>query len=234
MAYDMGVYPDSVRERAVRNVLTSAAPVPSTERVVLYDGLGKRLFDLAFVALIALPVVLVLAVLSILIAMDGHSPFYVQKRLGMHGKVFRMYKLRSMVPNADKVLQAYLDSNPEARAEWDRNQKLKKDPRVTWVGRLIRKTSLDELPQFLNVLKGDMSVVGPRPMMTDQRDLYPGTEYFEMRPGITGAWQTSVRNESSFAQRAEYDRDYFYHLSLLTDLKIVLRTFGVVVRATGH
>lgn len=234
MAYDMGVYPDSVRERAVRNVLTSAAPVPSTERVVLYDGLGKRLFDLVFVALIALPVVLVLAVLSILIAMDGHSPFYVQKRLGMHGKVFRMYKLRSMVPNADKVLQAYLDSNPEARAEWDRNQKLKKDPRVTWVGRLIRKTSLDELPQFLNVLKGDMSVVGPRPMMTDQRDLYPGTEYFEMRPGITGAWQTSVRNESSFAQRAEYDRDYFYHLSLLTDLKIVLRTFGVVVRATGH
>lgn len=234
MAYDMGVYPDSVRERAVRNVLTSAAPMPSTERVVLYDGLGKRLFDLAFVALIALPVVLVLAVLSILIAMDGHSPFYVQKRLGMHGKVFRMYKLRSMVPNADKVLQAYLDSNPEARAEWDRNQKLKKDPRVTWVGRLIRKTSLDELPQFLNVLKGDMSVVGPRPMMTDQRDLYPGTEYFEMRPGITGAWQTSVRNESSFAQRAEYDRDYFYHLSLLTDLKIVLRTFGVVVRATGH
>ena len=234
MAYDMGVYPDAVRERAVRNVLTSAAPVPSTERVVLYDGLGKRLFDLVFVALIALPVVLVLAVLSILIAMDGHSPFYVQKRLGMHGKVFRMYKLRSMVPNADKVLQAYLDSNPEARAEWDRNQKLKKDPRVTWVGRLIRKTSLDELPQFLNVLKGDMSVVGPRPMMTDQRDLYPGTEYFEMRPGITGAWQTSVRNESSFAQRAEYDRDYFYHLSLLTDLKIVLRTFGVVVRATGH
>ena len=234
MAYDMGVYPDAVRERAVRNVLTSAAPVPSPERVVLYDGLGKRLFDLVFVALIALPVVLVLAVLSILIAMDGHSPFYVQKRLGMHGKVFRMYKLRSMVPNADKVLQAYLDSNPEARAEWDRNQKLKKDPRVTWVGRLIRKTSLDELPQFLNVLKGDMSVVGPRPMMTDQRDLYPGTEYFEMRPGITGAWQTSVRNESSFAQRAEYDRDYFYHLSLLTDLKIVLRTFGVVVRATGH
>ena len=234
MAYDLGVYPDSVRERAVRDVLTSAGPMPSAERVVLYDGLGKRLFDLAFVALIALPVVLVLAVLSILIAMDGHSPFYVQKRLGMHGKVFRMYKLRSMVPNADKVLNAYLDSNPEARAEWDRNQKLKKDPRVTWVGRLIRKTSLDELPQFLNVLKGEMSVVGPRPMMTDQRDLYPGTEYYEMRPGITGAWQTSARNESSFAQRAEYDRDYFYHLSLLTDLKIVLRTFGVVVRATGH
>ena len=234
MAYDLGAYPDSARERAARNVLISASPVLSSERLVPYDGVGKRIFDLVFLALIALPVTLVLAVLSVLIAMDGHSPFYVQKRLGMHGKVFRMYKLRSMVPHADKVLSAYLDSNPEARAEWDHNQKLKDDPRVTRLGRLIRKTSLDELPQFLNVLKGDMSVVGPRPMMTEQQDLYPGSEYYEMLPGITGAWQTSVRNESSFAQRAEYDRDYFYHLSLLTDLKIVLRTFGVVMRATGH
>ena len=234
MAYDMGVYPDAVRARAARNVLTSAAPALAAESIVSYEGFGKRLFDLAFVAVIAIPVTLVLAILSLLIAMDGHSPFYVQKRLGLHGKVFRMYKLRSMVPNADKVLAAYLAGNPEARAEWNRNQKLKNDPRVTWIGRLIRKTSLDELPQFLNVLKGEMSVVGPRPMMCDQQDLYPGKEYYEMRPGITGAWQTSVRNESSFRQRAEYDRDYFYRLSLLTDLKIVMRTFGVVLRATGH
>lgn len=234
MAYDMGVYSDAVRARAARNVLTSATPRLAAERAILYPGLGKRLFDLAFVAMIAVPVILVLAVLALLVSMDGHSPFYVQKRLGRHGKVFRMYKLRSMVPNADEVMTAYLASNPAARAEWDRDQKLKNDPRVTWVGRLIRKTSFDELPQFFNVLIGDMSVVGPRPMMCNQRDLYPGTEYYEMRPGITGAWQTSARNESSFEQRADYDRDYFYKLSLLTDLKIVLRTFGVVVRATGH
>jgi exopolysaccharide production protein ExoY len=234
MAYDMGVYSDAVRARAARNVLTSATPRLAAERAVLYPGFGKRVFDLIFVAAIALPVLLVLGILALLVATDGHSPFYVQKRLGRHGKVFRMYKLRSMVPNADAVLKSYLDSNPEARAEWDRNQKLKNDPRITRVGRLIRKTSLDELPQFFNVFKGDMSVVGPRPMMCDQQDLYPGTEYYEMRPGITGAWQTSVRNESSFEQRAEYDRDYFYSLSLVTDLRIVLRTFGVVFRATGH
>jgi exopolysaccharide production protein ExoY len=234
MAYDMGVYSDAVRARAARNVLTSATPRLAAERAVLYPGFGKRLFDLIFVAAIALPVLLVLGILALLVATDGHSPFYVQKRLGRHGKVFRMYKLRSMVPNADAVLKSYLDSNAEARAEWDRNQKLRNDPRITRVGRLIRKTSLDELPQFFNVFKGDMSVVGPRPMMCDQQDLYPGTEYYEMRPGITGAWQTSVRNESSFEQRAEYDRDYFYSLSLVTDLRIVLRTFGVVFRATGH
>lgn len=234
MAYDMGAYSDTVRARTARNVLTSASPRQDAERVVLYPGLGKRLFDLAFVALIAIPVTLVLAILAILVATDGRSPFYVQERLGRYGRVFRMYKLRSMVTDADAVLKSYLSTNPEALREWDRNQKLKNDPRVTWVGRLIRKTSLDELPQFLNVLKGDMSVVGPRPMMCDQRDLYPGTEYYQMRPGITGAWQTSVRNESSFEERAEYDSDYFHHLSLLTDLKIVMRTFGVVVRATGH
>lgn len=234
MAYDMGVYSDTVRARAARNVLTSATPRLAAERAVVYSGLGKRMFDLAFVAMIAAPVVIVLAVLCVFVALDGRSPFYVQNRIGRNGRVFRMYKLRSMVADADQVLEAYLANNPEARAEWDRNQKLRHDPRITWFGRLIRKTSLDELPQFLNVLKGEMSVVGPRPMMCDQRALYPGVEYFEMRPGITGFWQTSVRNESSFEQRAEFDRDYFYRLSLLTDLKIVLRTFGVVVRATGH
>lgn len=234
MAYDMGMYSDTVRARAARNVLISAAPRVSAEGAILYPGLGKRIFDVVFVLIIALPVLAVLAVLALLVAMDGKSPFYVQQRLGRHGRVFRMYKLRSMVADADQVLAAYLESNPAARAEWNRDQKLKNDPRITWVGRLIRKTSLDELPQFLNVLKGDMSVVGPRPMMCNQKDLYPGTEYYEMRPGITGAWQTSVRNESSFEQRAEYDRDYFYQLSLLTDLKIVMRTFGVVMKATGH
>jgi exopolysaccharide production protein ExoY len=234
MAYDMGIHSDTVRARAARQVLTSTAPLVAAEGAAFYPGLGKRLFDIAFVLVFALPLLLIVSVLALLVATDGHSPFYTQKRLGLNGKTFRMFKLRSMVPQADKVLAAYLASNPEAQAEWDRDQKLKDDPRVTWVGRLIRKTSLDELPQFFNVLIGDMSVVGPRPMMCEQKSLYPGTEYFEMRPGITGYWQTSARNESSFEQRAEYDREYFFNLSLWTDLKIVLRTLGVVVRATGH
>jgi len=234
MAYDMGVYSDSVRARATRNVLTSAKPRLAAGKAVIYPGLGKRIFDLTFVVAISVPVLVVVAIIALLVALDGRSPFYVQDRVGRHGKVFRMLKLRSMVADADQVLASYLALNPLARAEWDRDQKLRNDPRVTWVGRLIRKTSLDELPQFLNVLKGDMSVVGPRPMMCNQKDMYPGAEYFEMRPGITGAWQTSARNESSFRERAAYDSDYFYKLSLLTDVKIVLRTFGVVMRATGY
>jgi lipopolysaccharide/colanic/teichoic acid biosynthesis glycosyltransferase len=234
MAYDMGIHSDTIRARAAREVLTSTAPLVAAETAAFYPGPGKRLFDIVFVLFFAVPMFLIVTLLALLVATDGRSPFYTQKRVGLNGKVFRMYKLRSMVTDADKVLADYLASNPAARAEWDRDQKLKNDPRVTWVGRLIRKTSLDELPQFFNVLKGDMSVVGPRPMMCEQQALYPGTEYYEMRPGITGLWQTSVRNESSFEQRAEYDREYFFKMSLTTDLKLVLRTLGVVMRATGH
>jgi lipopolysaccharide/colanic/teichoic acid biosynthesis glycosyltransferase len=145
-----------------------------------------------------------------------------------------MFKLRSMVAGADDVLESYLANNPDAKAEWDRTQKLKNDPRITGFGKIIRATSMDELPQIINVLLGEMSIVGPRPMMCDQRALYPGSEYYAMRPGITGFWQISVRNESSFSQRAQFDRAYFMQMSFLTDLKVILRTFGVVLRATGH
>lgn len=145
-----------------------------------------------------------------------------------------MWKLRSMVPNADAVLEDYLNSNPDARIEWDRTQKLKHDPRITTVGRLIRKTSIDELPQLLNVFKGEMALVGPRPMMLDQRVLYPGVAYYAMRPGITGFWQTSTRNESSFAERATYDASYFTAMSFKTDLQVLLKTVGVVVTGTGY
>ncbi len=234
MAYDMGIHSDTVRARAAREVLTSTAPLMAAESAAFYPGPGKRLFDILFVLVFAPALILIISLLAVLVATDGRSPFYTQKRVGLKGRIFRMYKLRSMVPDADEFLAGYLAENPDARAEWDRDQKLKNDPRVTWVGRLIRKTSLDELPQFFNVLKGDMSVVGPRPMLCQQQALYPGTEYYEMRPGITGYWQTSVRNESSFEQRAEYDRAYFFNLSLVTDLKIVLRTIRVVLRATGH
>ena len=115
-----------------------------------------------------------------------------------------------------------------------RHQKLKNDPRITPLGRFLRRTSLDELPQLWNVLMGDMSIVGPRPMMCNQRALYPGTEYYVMRPGITGFWQTSARNESSFHERAGFDQAYYRAVSLRTDLAIIWRTFSVVLRGTGH
>ncbi|MAE88437.1 MAG: sugar transferase [Pelagibaca sp.] len=198
-----------------------------------YDRLAKRILDITIVLLGALPVLLVTMVLAAIIALDGKSPFYLQKRVGRNGRVFYMYKLRSMVVDADSRLEAYLASNPEARAEWNHAQKLRRDPRITAVGRLIRKTSLDELPQLLNVLRGDMSLVGPRPMMVEQQDLYPGTAYYALRPGITGFWQTSVRNESSFAERAGFDTDYLRQLSFGTDLKILARTVRVVLNGTG-
>jgi lipopolysaccharide/colanic/teichoic acid biosynthesis glycosyltransferase len=174
----------------------------------VYRRFVKRSLDITLVLIAFIPVTLVLLVFGALIALDGKSPLYLQNRIGRNGKVFRMWKLRSMVHNADAQLEAYLASNPEARDEWDRTQKLRKDPRITAIGAFIRKTSLDELPQLVNVLKGDMSLVGPRPMMLDQKAIYPGTAYYAMRPGITGMWQTSVRNESSFSERAIFDARY--------------------------
>ncbi len=199
-----------------------------------YRQWAKRVLDV-FVVLLALPpVLLLLAPLCLLIALDGHSPFYRQARIGRNGKVFRMWKLRSMVHDAEGRLQTYLDSNPAARLEWDHSQKLRSDPRITRIGAFIRKSSIDELPQLFNVLMGDMSLVGPRPMMVDQRGLYPGTAYYAMRPGITGIWQTSARNESSFSERAIFDARYFRELSFVTDLTLIGRTFKVVLRGTGY
>jgi lipopolysaccharide/colanic/teichoic acid biosynthesis glycosyltransferase len=175
-----------------------------------------------------------IALLALLISLDGHSPFYRQKRLGRHGRIFTLWKLRSMVAGADARLEAHLTADPVARAEWTLTQKLKEDPRITRIGRFLRKSSADELPQLWNVLRGDMSLVGPRPMMPDQASLYPGTAYYALRPGITGSWQVSARNDSSFADRARFDTDYERRVSAATDLAILLATVRVVLRGTGH
>jgi len=211
------------------------APAQHVSRTApgLYRSVVKRVLDLAAVAVLALPVSLVIAVLAFLVAKDGKSPFYIQKRIGKNGREFSMLKLRSMVPNAESVLQDYLSGNAEARAEWDEKQKLLSDPRITPIGHLIRKTSLDELPQLWNVLRGEMSLVGPRPMMPCQQELYPGVSYYEMRPGITGLWQVSERNETSFAQRAQYDNLYHRELSFRSDISVMLKTVEVVLRAKG-
>jgi lipopolysaccharide/colanic/teichoic acid biosynthesis glycosyltransferase len=182
------------------------------------------------VSILVVPLVVVVA---LLVMLDGGSPFYTQQRVGKDGRVFSMFKLRSMVPNADRFLSEHLKSNPEALAEWNKTQKLRDDPRITLVGRVIRKTSLDELPQFWNVLIGNMSVVGPRPMMPSQRDLYPGQAYYALKPGVTGFWQIGVRNETSFAERAHYDAAYYRQVSFFTDIRVIAKTVQVVLRATG-
>ncbi|WP_425074365.1 sugar transferase [Sagittula sp. S175] len=219
--------PTATIENLIEDALFVAAqPTP-------YRDSLKRALDVTLVLLAALPVLMITAVFAVLVALDGNNPFYTQTRVGRNDRAFRMWKLRSMVPNADALLEAHLSANPDARAEWDRDQKLRHDPRITPIGRLIRKTSIDELPQLWNVLIGDMSLVGPRPMMPSQKPIYPGTAYYSLRPGITGFWQTSVRNESSFAERARFDSDYLRDISFGTDLRVLLKTVRVVIHGTG-
>ncbi|UXU76144.1 MULTISPECIES: sugar transferase [unclassified Paracoccus (in: a-proteobacteria)] len=199
-----------------------------------YARFLKRPLDVAAV-LMVLPIVVPLILgLALLIWYHGDKPFYTQPRIGRSGRSFRLWKLRTMVEDADARLAEYLQVNPAAKAEWDLTQKLKNDPRITRVGRFLRKTSLDELPQLFNVLKGDMSLVGPRPMMLDQAQLYPGADYYHLRPGVTGPWQVSDRNDSSFAARATFDAQYAANLSFSGDMAIIGRTVGVVLRCTGY
>jgi lipopolysaccharide/colanic/teichoic acid biosynthesis glycosyltransferase len=200
----------------------------------LYRRHLKRSLDVLLV-LAALPVVLpVVLLLALLVRRDGGPAFYTQPRIGRGGRTYRIWKLRTMVPDADARLASHLAADDAAQTEWDSTQKLKCDPRITRMGRLLRKSSLDELPQLWNVLKGDMSLVGPRPMMVNQQHLYPGHAYYRLRPGITGPWQVSARNDSSFADRARYDTAYDRDLSFMTDLRLILATVTVVLRGTGH
>ena len=198
-----------------------------------YRHVFKRVFDCALVLLSAPIVVPTVLFLALLVARDGHNPFYRQSRIGKSGRVFTMWKLRTMVHDAEARLKNHLENNLDAREEWEEKQKLSEDPRITAIGQLLRKTSLDELPQLWNVLIGDMSIVGPRPMMPEQRDLYPGRAYYALRPGVTGYWQISDRNKSTFAARAKFDNRYFDDVSLSTDASIMLATVGVVLRGTG-
>jgi lipopolysaccharide/colanic/teichoic acid biosynthesis glycosyltransferase len=198
-----------------------------------YRNGGKRALDTMLV-LLASPLILFLVVPSALLVMlDGGSPFYSQKRVGRGGHLFRMWKLRTMVPQADAKLKQHLDADPAAREEWHVKQKLKDDPRITRIGRFLRRYSIDEIPQLWNVFKGDMSLVGPRPMMPEQQPLYPGHAYYLLRPGLTGSWQVSDRNETSFAARASFDEAYEREVSLANDLRLMMATVGVVVFGTG-
>lgn len=230
-----GFKPDILAEQPL--ALPSLHPQGDGDRARvggLYRNGGKRAFEVMLI-LLAAPVMLPLVLLiAALVACDGHNPFFVQKRIGRGGRVFRIWKLRSMVVDAESRLQTYLASDPEAHVQWQQHQKLKHDPRITRVGRIIRKISADELPQLLNVLNGSMSLVGPRPMMVGQRHMYAGRTYRQLRPGITGLWQISARNESEFVARVRYDDEYHRILSFGTDLRILARTVLVVLRGTGY
>ncbi len=204
-----------------------------TAKRAFYATTGKRIVDLTLVFLCAPAWIVLVLVLAALVKLDGGPAFYSQSRIGKGGRVFRMWKLRSMVVDADERLADHLQSDPKARAEWIVKQKLANDPRITRFGKFIRATSLDELPQLLNVAIGDMSLVGPRPMMVDQRALYPGTAYYQLRPGVTGLWQVATRNNSSFKDRAVFDEQYYQRSGFIFDFGLILKTFVVVLKGRG-
>lgn len=218
----------------IHQVSSPVGRVVVPPRAGLYRNQLKRLFDLGFVILTSPVVVPVVVILALAVLLEGNRPFYFSDRVGRGGRTFRMMKLRTMVEDAEDLLDGYLQANDSALREWTDKQKLKDDPRVTAIGRFLRKSSLDELPQLWNVLKGDMSLVGPRPMMPDQRSMYPGLSYYGLRPGLTGFWQISDRNGCDFAKRAEFDSDYDDQLTFGTDLVVLVKTFGAVVRGTGY
>ncbi|SOC35863.1 exopolysaccharide production protein ExoY [Rhizobium subbaraonis] len=199
-------------------------------------GISKRGFDVAtaFVALLFLsPIFLLIAALVKL--SDGGSVFYGHRRVGHNGRAFHCLKFRTMRPDGDRVLQAYLQSNPEAYEEWRATRKLKFDPRVTTVGAVLRKLSLDELPQLVNILRGEMSIVGPRPVVEDELELYETAAgyYLQTRPGLTGLWQVSGRNDVSYSTRIAFDTEYVRTWSLTKDVIIVARTIPAVCLSRG-
>jgi Undecaprenyl-phosphate galactose phosphotransferase WbaP len=196
----------------------------------------KRLLDLSVsgLALILLSPLFLLIMLAIRLGSRGPI-FYSQERIGLNASPFKIWKFRSMVPDADKVLQACLANDPKLRSEWSRTQKLTKDPRITRVGKLLRKTSLDELPQLWNVFNGSMSLVGPRPIVKSEIEKYGSVFWLYQRtkPGITGLWQVNGRNLTSYSARLEYDSFYVRNWSVWLDWYILLKTFRVVVLCEG-
>lgn len=166
---------------------------------------------------------------------DGGPALFVQERIGLHGQVFRCYKFRSMVVDAQKQLDELLARCPAARAEWDAEQKLRDDPRITRLGRFLRKTSLDELPQLLNIIKGEMSIVGPRPIIRAEIARYGAdfSFYSGVRPGLTGLWQVSGRNDVSYDKRVQLDVQYVREWSIGSDISIIARTVPAILKSRG-
>ncbi len=196
----------------------------------------KRLVDIGLV-LVSLPVALpLLGLIAIAVRLDSKGPsFYRQERIGKYGKPFMVWKVRTMTVDADEVLKEYLNQHPELQQEWNANHKLKHDPRVTRLGHFLRKSSLDELPQLWNILIGEMSVIGPRPIVNKEKAYYGNIFhlYTMVRPGLTGLWQVSGRNNTDYPTRVHLDGYYVRNWSIWLDLYILIRTVWVVLRRDG-
>ncbi|MGR3454396.1 sugar transferase [Pseudooceanicola sp.] len=197
---------------------------------------AKSLLDKSL-ALLALPFLLPVALIVALVLLiaDGGPVLYAQTRVGRHGKPFRCWKFRTMVRDADAALERALAADPALRLEWLANRKLRNDPRIHKVGDFLRRSSLDELPQLWNVLTGDMSFVGPRPVVAEELHFYGSfaADYMSVRPGLTGAWQVSGRSNTTYDERVALDVHYVRNMSFGNDLRIVAKTVKVVLAQTG-
>lgn len=196
---------------------------------------GKRILDISGTLLLATVFSPVMAYVAIKLALSGGPVIFSHERIGKDGAKIRIYKFRTMVPDAEGVLRKLLLSEPLLREEWKRDFKLKNDPRVTPLGQFLRKTSLDELPQLWNVLKGEMSLVGPRPIVAAEVERYGRIAhyYFALKPGLTGLWQVTGRNDTDYNRRIAMDRKYTESANLWMDIKILLKTILVVLGRTG-
>lgn len=213
-------------------------PVLEKNKTVLkFEKIIKRFIDIlggGIGVLTLIPLTLIIWIAN-RIAKDNGPIFYTQERIGQNGKIFKMYKYRSMVVGADEKLAKYLEENEEAREEYKKYKKLKNDPRITIIGKILRKTSLDEFPQFINVLKGDMSLVGPRPYLPREKEDMNGFFNYitSCKPGITGFWQVNGRNDVTFTDRLSMDMNYYYNYDLKLDIKLLFKTLRKVVMKEG-
>lgn len=208
-----------------------------TNKKVLYK-FTKRIIDIIgsiIGILILIPTTLIIYLARKVLKEDKGPLFYEQLRYGKNGKVFRLYKFRSMCIGADKKLKEYLENNDEAREEFEKTHKLQNDPRITKIGNFLRKSSLDELPQMINILKGDMSFVGPRPVVEKEVEEY-GTnkdKFLSVRPGLTGYWQVNGRSNNTYEERMKMELYYVDNCSLWLDIKIFFKTFITVFKKEG-
>lgn len=198
--------------------------------------LVKREFDivLSLIGCVAiLPLMLIIKICNVCVK-DYSSIFYKQKRIGKNGKIIYIYKFRTMVPNADEVLKELLKKS-KYKKQWKENQKLDNDPRITKIGKLLRKSSLDEIPQFINVLKGDMSIIGPRPLVEGELDEHGGDHelYESVRPGITGWWACHGRSSTTYEERLDLEYYYIKRQGLKIDIKCIIKTVMVVLGCKG-
>ncbi|MAE91113.1 MULTISPECIES: sugar transferase [Salipiger] len=219
----------------VNDIVTAGSDRSNDLRSARNGSFTKRAFDIVL-SILMLPILLpVIAVLYIAVRAEGGPGFFGHKRVGRNGTQFRCWKIRTMVPDAQERLEELLRNDPAARAEWERDRKLRNDPRVTRLGAFLRRSSLDELPQIWNVLRGEMSLIGPRPVTEPELQRYGGAAwaYLAMRPGITGLWQVSGRNDVSYEERVQLDVAYHNGVSLMGDVRILFLTVGAVLGKTG-